>query len=200
MRLINKWYNKKRLPSNLPNLLTLLRITLIPVFILCYYLLGVLGLWITTAIFVFACLTDWLDGYLARKLRQESRFGAFLDPVADKLIVVVALVLLVESYATPVLSIPAVIIISREIVISALRELMAEFGRSKRVAVAYWGKVKTFLQMTSIGVLLSQPHYLDLDNYIICVGFVLLYISVILTLWSMLIYLHASWGVLNNAE
>jgi CDP-diacylglycerol--glycerol-3-phosphate 3-phosphatidyltransferase len=191
---------KNKLARNLPNLLTMLRITLIPIFIIFYYREGYLGYWLTTSIFVFACLTDWLDGYLARKLRQETRFGAFLDPVADKLIVVVALILLVESYSTPVLSIPAVIIISREIVISALRELMAEHGRSKRVAVAYIGKVKTFLQMTSIAILLSQPHYLDAENFIEVVGFFSLYVSVVLTLWSMLIYLHASWGILHNSD
>jgi CDP-diacylglycerol--glycerol-3-phosphate 3-phosphatidyltransferase len=188
------------LNGNWPNAITLLRIILIPIFILSYYLPGDLGYWITSGIFIFACLTDWLDGYLARRLRQESRFGAFLDPVADKLIVVVALILLVESYGSPVVSIPALIIISREIVISALRELMAEFGRSKRVAVAYAGKVKTFLQMTSIAVLLTQPHWLDLENYIVLLGFALLYVSVILTLWSMFIYLHASWGILHNRE
>ncbi len=185
---------------NIPNLLTLLRIVLIPVFILLFYLPNAWGYLITTGIFVFACLTDWLDGYLARKLHQESRFGAFLDPVADKLIVVVALVLLVQSYGTAMLSIPAVIIISREIVISALRELMAKYGNSKRVAVAYVGKVKTFLQMTSIAVLLSQPHGVNWGNYIISIGFMLLYVSVVLTLWSMLVYLHASWGILQSAD
>ncbi len=185
---------------NVPNFLTLLRIILIPVFIVFYYLPNTWGYVITTGIFLFACLTDWLDGYLARKLKQESRFGAFLDPVADKLIVVVALVLLVQSYATPILSIPAVIIISREIVISALRELMANYGGSNRVAVAYVGKVKTFLQMLSIFVLLSQPHMINWDNYITSAGIVFLYISVILTLWSMLVYLHASWGVLRSAD
>lgn len=185
---------------NLPNLLTLFRIFLIPIFIFAYYMSGALSYWITTTIFVFACLTDWFDGYLARRLRQESRFGAFLDPVADKLIVVVALVLLVQSYGTAVLSVPAIIIISREIVISALRELMAQYGNGAKVAVAYVGKIKTFMQMSSIAVLLSQPHNLNWNNYIVSFGFVLLYISVILTLWSMFIYLHASWSVLKSSE
>ena len=185
---------------NLPNIITLLRILLIPVFIILYFLPSMWSFWITTGIFVFACLTDWLDGYLARKLHQESRFGAFLDPVADKLIVVVALVLLVQSYGTAIISIPALIIISREIVISALRELMAEYGSSKKVAVAYVGKVKTFLQMTAIAILLSQPHVITSSNYVVVLGIVMLYISVVLTLWSMFIYLNASWGVLHNAE
>ena len=196
---IHVW-NNNMLSINIPNLLTLLRILLIPVFIVCYYLPNTLGYVITTGIFTFACLTDWLDGYLARKLHQESRFGAFLDPVADKLIVVVALVLLVQSYGTALLSIPAVIIISREIVISALREIMAKYGSSKYVAVAYVGKVKTFLQMTSIAVLLSQPHVVDLSNYISFAGLILLYVSVVLTLWSMLVYLHASWSILHTAD
>jgi CDP-diacylglycerol--glycerol-3-phosphate 3-phosphatidyltransferase len=192
--------NFKMLAINVPNLLTLLRIVLIPVFIICYYLPNTWGYLITTGIFVFACLTDWLDGYLARRWHQESRFGAFLDPVADKLIVVVALVLLVQSYGTAIISIPALIIISREIVISALRELMAEYGSSKKVAVAYVGKVKTFLQMTSIAILLSQPHIISSTNYVGVVGIILLYVSVVLTLWSMFIYLNASWGILQNAE
>lgn len=186
------------LAVNIPNLLTLLRILLIPVFVIFYYLPYKLGYIVTTGIFVFACITDWLDGYLARKLKQESRFGAFLDPVADKLIVVVALVLLVQSYGTAIFSIPAVIIISREIVISALRELMAEYGNGKMVAVAYIGKVKTFLQMTAIVILLSQPHVIDFNNYIAMLGFAILFVSVILTLWSMFIYLHASWGILTE--
>lgn len=182
---------------NVPNLLTILRIILIPVFIVAYYFPNIWAYWVTTGIFVFACLTDWLDGYLARKLKQESRFGAFLDPVADKLIVVVALILLVQSYGTAILSIPALIIISREIIISALREIMAGSGNSSKVAVAYLGKVKTFLQMTSIAVILSQPHVVDWSNLILVIGFILLYVSMILTLWSMLRYLHASWSVLS---
>lgn len=188
------------LAVNIPNLLTLLRIVLIPVFIIFYYLPYKLGYLVTTGIFVFACITDWLDGYLARKLKQESRFGAFLDPVADKLIVVVALVLLVQSYGTALFSIPAVIIISREIIISALRELMAGYGNSKTVAVAYVGKVKTFLQMTAIAILLSQPHSIDFSNYIVIAGLAILLLSVILTLWSMFIYLHASWNILQNVD
>ncbi|HSX19607.1 MAG TPA: CDP-diacylglycerol--glycerol-3-phosphate 3-phosphatidyltransferase [Gammaproteobacteria bacterium] len=185
---------------NLPNLLTILRIILIPVFMATYYVPTSWALVLTTSIFIFACLTDWLDGYLARRLRLESRFGAFLDPVADKLIVVVALVMLVQSFGTALLTIPAIIIVSREIVISALRELMAQYGRSKTVAVAFVGKLKTFLQMTAIAILLSQPHEVDFANYITLAGFVLLYVSTILTLWSMLKYLHAAWGILRSAD
>ncbi len=186
------------LARTIPNLLTMLRIVLIPVFVVSYYWSSTWGYLITTGIFIFAALTDWLDGYLARRLRQESRFGAFLDPVADKLIVVAALVLLVQSYGTAFMSIPAAIIISREIVISALREIMAQYGEQAKVAVAYIGKVKTFLQMTSIAVLLSQPHGFDLNNNIIAAGVVLLYLSMILTLWSMLVYLYAARKVLSS--
>lgn len=182
---------------SLPNILTLLRIFLIPVFIVMYYLPSSLANWLTTGIFLFACLTDWLDGYLARRLHQESTFGAFLDPVADKLIVVGALILLVQSYGTALLTVPALIIISREIIISALRELMAQSGRSAKVSVMYIGKVKTFLQMSAIAVLLSQPHHMDWQNIIIIIGYVLLYVSVVLTLWSMALYLNASWDVLR---
>lgn len=196
----SKTYGSMMLAINVPNLLTLLRIVLIPVFIVFYYIPSNWGFLVTTGIFVFACLTDWLDGYLARKLRQESTFGAFLDPVADKLIVVVALVLLTQSFGTALLSIPAVIIISREIVISALREVMAQHGSSKTVAVTFVGKAKTFLQMLSIAILLSQPHFIDFDNLITLIGFVCLYVSVILTLWSMVKYLHAAWGILVSAD
>ncbi len=186
--------------GNLPNYLTILRISLIPIFMFFYYMQGVWVFWVTSGIFIFACLTDWLDGYLARKLHQESRFGAFLDPVADKLIVVVALILMVQSYGTIVFSIPALIIICREIIISALRELMAQHGRSAKISVAYVGKLKTFMQMTAIAILLTQPHIIDFNNYITVTGFIFLYTSVVLTIWSMCVYLHASWGVLNNAE
>ncbi len=183
---------------NLPNFLTLLRIILIPVFIVVFYLPAKWAYWVTTGIFVFACLTDWLDGYLARRLHQESTFGAFLDPVADKLIVVGALILLVQSYGTALLTIPALIIVSREIVISALRELMAQYGSSAKVAVVYIGKLKTFLQMTAIAVLLSQPHQMSWHNPIILVGYILLYIAAALTLWSMLVYLYAARAILSS--
>lgn len=193
-------WNNNMLAANLPNLLTIFRILLIPIFIIFYYLPSSISYILTTSIFIFACLTDWLDGYLARKLGQESTFGAFLDPVADKLIVIVALVLLVQSFGTALLSIPALIIICREIVISALREIMAQYGMSKTVAVAFVGKLKTTLQMTAIAIILSQPHYFTLDNYITVAGFICLYVSVILTLWSMLKYLHSSWSILQSRD
>ena len=142
-------------------------------------------------IFALAGITDWLDGYLARKLNQFTPFGAFLDPVADKLMVAIALVLLVERFDSWWFTIPAMIIIGREIVISALREWMAELGNRTSVAVSYVGKVKTTFQILAILVLLAaapQRSGLLLDS-----GLLLLYISALLTLWSMMLYIRAAW-------
>lgn len=142
-------------------------------------------------IFALAGITDWLDGYLARKLDQSTPFGAFLDPVADKLMVAIALVLLVERFGSWWFTIPAMIIIGREIVISALREWMAELGNRTSVAVSYVGKVKTTFQILAILVLLAaapQRSGLLLDS-----GLLLLYISALLTLWSMMVYIRAAW-------
>jgi CDP-diacylglycerol--glycerol-3-phosphate 3-phosphatidyltransferase len=152
---------------------------------------------ITAAIFCLAGATDWLDGYLARKLNQTSRFGAFLDPVADKLIVAVALVLLVGAYGSVWITIPAVIIVSREITISALREWMAEIGDRTKVSVSYLGKVKTVIQLVAIIVLLSQPT--DWHSTLVKIGVVLMYIAAFLTLWSMVSYLRAAWGPLSES-
>lgn len=178
----------------IPNLLTLMRIFLIPVFVLVYYLPSAWSSWVAAAIFGLAALTDWLDGYLARRLDQHSPFGAFLDPVADKLIVAAALVILVETFATPMISIPAVIIIGREIVISALREWMAEIGERTRVSVSMIGKVKTTLQMVAILVLIAVPP-LSLLSW---VGILTLYGAALLTLWSMYVYLRAAWPLLTD--
>ena len=174
----------------IPNFLTLLRVSLIPILVLVFYLPFKFSYMAAAIIFAIAAFTDWLDGYLARKLKQFSEFGRFLDPVADKLIVAVALVLLVENHCTLLLSIPAIIIISREIVISALREWMAEIGKRTHVAVSYIGKVKTGFQMAAITLLLSQP--LSFFNPIIIIGYVFLYLAAALTLWSMYLYLKAS--------
>jgi len=178
----------------LPNLLTLLRIVLIPVFILVYYLPYAWSPWLASGIFGLAAITDWFDGYLARKLEQTSPFGAFLDPVADKLMVAAALVLLVEVFASPLITIPAIIIIGREIVISALREWMAELGERASVAVSGVGKIKTTLQMISILVLIAVPLYSTLS----WVGIAALYGAAALTLWSMLLYLRAAWPHLSD--
>jgi len=149
-------------------------------------------------VFLVAAITDWVDGYLARRLGQTSRFGAFLDPVADKLMVAAALVLLVEADPRPSLSIAALIIIGREITISALREWMAELGARAKVAVSMVGKFKTAAQMTAIVLLLYQAPLLGMDVY--AAGLVLLYLAAALTLWSMLVYLHAAWPSLSAPE
>jgi len=176
---------------NIPNLLTLLRVVLIPVLVVIYYLpVG----WAHTGaslVFAFAAFTDWLDGYLARNLQQGTRFGAFLDPVADKLIVAVALVLVVGEVGSVYLSVPAAIIVGREIVISGLREWMAEIGKRTRVAVSSVAKVKTVAQMVALIVLLLyRPGGYE---WIKVLGIVLLYAAAVLTLWSMLTYLKAAW-------
>lgn len=183
---------------NAPNLLTVLRILLIPVFILAYYLPYHWAPALTVVLFVVAALTDWLDGYLARRLNQFSRFGAFLDPVADKLIVAAALILLTadERILNQVLdhrlfTVVVVIILGREITVSALREWMAELGVRARVAVSFLGKLKTTGQMIAIPFLLYRESLFGLP--VVCVGEILLYAAAALTLWSMLIYLRAAW-------
>lgn len=176
---------------HLPNALTLLRVLLIPLLVATFYLPWKWHALASAAVFGFAALTDWADGYLARRLGVESRFGAFLDPVADKLIVVVALVLLLQQHATPEFALPTMIIIGRELVISALREWMAELGRRARVAVSGIGKLKTSMQMIAIVVLLMFPPATHPEASL--VGLILLYGSALLTLWSMLVYLRAAW-------
>lgn len=185
---------------NIPNLLTLLRIVLIPVFVVAFYLPVVWAAQLAAVIFVLAALTDWLDGYLARRWNQTSAFGAFLDPVADKLMVAVALILIVEAnptgYSGIWLAIPAAVIVGREITISALREWMAEIGASAKVAVSMLGKIKTTAQMIALILLIFQIPVGFLPTATI--GFYLLYLAAILTLWSMVLYLRAAWPVLSN--
>ncbi len=179
---------------NIPNILTWLRIAAIPIFIIVLYLDES---WLTsrqanivaTVIFVAAAITDWFDGYLARKLNQSSAFGAFLDPVADKLMVAAALIVLVELGRTD--AIVALIIIGREITISALREWMAQLGQSKNVAVSMLGKVKTTAQLVAIPFLLYDGVLFGVIN---CraLGRVLIWIAAGLTVWSMFYYLKAA--------
>jgi len=186
------------MPLNIPNILTLIRIVMIPIFVVVVYLPINWFHIAATTIFVLAAITDWFDGYLARKWNQTSPFGAFLDPVADKLIVVIALVVLVDINPTPYSSlymvVPAVVIIGREITISALREWMAELGKRTSVAVAYIGKVKTATQMTAISFLLYHHPLFGIPFDIL--GLWLLYAAAALTLWSMIVYLRAAWPVL----
>jgi CDP-diacylglycerol--glycerol-3-phosphate 3-phosphatidyltransferase len=176
---------------NIPNILTWGRIALIPVFSGVSYLPDV---WVgmaqknvlATIIFTAAAVTDWLDGYLARVLKQASAFGAFLDPVADKLMVAASLIMLVQLGRVDM--IVSIIIIGREITISALREWMAREGQSASVAVATVGKFKTAAQMTAIPMLLLHAPLLGVDMRI--VGSILIYVAAALTLWSMGYYLH----------
>ena len=180
----------------IPNILTLIRIILIPVLVIVFYMPGQWTYQLSAAIFGIAALTDLLDGYLARRLNQTSPFGAFLDPVADKLMVAVALVLLVQDNPAPLFTIPAAIIIGREIAISALREWMAEIGARTKVAVSIIGKLKTTLQMIAILLLLYKIPLGAFPTH--TVGLVLLYIAAALTLWSMVVYLHAAWPLLSG--
>jgi len=187
--------------STVPNLLTLLRIALIP-FIVVLYLADAPGIWIA-GVFLLTSATDWLDGFLARRMNQVSPFGEFLDPVADKLMIAVVLVMLVSdrqvlnATLNPAgFAVVTAIIIGREIAISALREWMAEIGSRTRVAVNQLGKVKTIGQMVAITLLLYQH-----DLWIVPifrVGEVLLYAAATLTLWSMISYLRAAWPALNR--
>ena len=184
----------------LPNILTLLRIILIPVLVVVFYLPGQWSYQLSAMLFGLAALTDALDGYLARRLKQSSVFGAFMDPVADKLMVAVALVLLVQDNPTVLFVVPACIIIGREIAISALREWMSELGERTRVAVSVIGKIKTITQMVAILLLLYRVPIGLFPTH--DVGLILLYIAAVLTLWSMLVYMRAAWPLIagNSGE
>lgn len=181
---------------NLPNVITVTRILLIPVFIVLYVLQKDWSIFAASVLFALAAITDWLDGYLARRLDQTTPFGAFLDPVADKLIVVAALIILVAYHNNPWLTLPSLIIVGREIVISALREWMAEVNDSVAVAVSYLGKIKTTLQMIALTLLLSQP--VGNDSSALQIGYILLYLAAVMTLWSMWQYLQAAWSSLSR--
>jgi cardiolipin synthase (CMP-forming) len=185
------------MPLNLPNLLTWLRIILIPLFVGIFYFEKS---WVSasnqnlvaTVIFVAAAVTDWLDGWIARKYNQTSAFGAFLDPVADKLMVAAALIVLVQLNRVD--AIIALIIIGREITISALREWMAQIGQSKSIAVSFLGKVKTATQMVAIPMLLYHDTLGAFDSQ--WVGTWLIYVAAVLTLVSMGYYLKAAMPLL----
>ena len=189
---------------NLPNILTLLRLVLIPVFVALFYYPTPLSNFYAALVFVIAGLTDLLDGFLARKLHMETKFGAFLDPVADKIIVCVALVLLVEYYSLHndeffpymnlCISIPA-IIVAREITVSALREWMAELGKRTMVAVSWVGKWKTTIQLVSIGLLIWRY-----NEPIIYIALGMLIIATVLTIWSMVMYLKAGFSTMKGSE
>ncbi len=181
---------------NIPNILTLMRLALIPALVVVYFMPGRWPAVIATAIFVAAALTDLLDGYLARRWEQVSPLGAFLDPVADKLMVAAALIMLVQVHPTIWMVIPAIVIIGREITISALREWMAELGARAQVAVSVMGKFKTAAQMLALTMLIYAEDIWGIPVF--TAGFVLLYVAVVLTLWSMILYLQAAWPALSD--
>lgn len=187
---------------NLPTWLTLFRVLLLPVMVLVFYW-QFPGHNITAAVvFLLAAITDWLDGYLARRMNLTSAFGAFLDPVADKLMVAVTLFLLVESHrggwSGVVMAITAAIIVGREISVSALREWMAEIGMRATVKVAFIGKLKTVMQMVALVVLIVQHEKSAEALRLYHIGEVLLVIAGILTIWSGVYYLRAAWPSLKG--
>ena len=185
--------------KSLPNALTWLRIALIPLFVLLFFLPIWWGRPAAAIVFGIAGLTDWLDGFLARKFEVTSNFGAFLDPVADKLLVVTALVLLASDDAgwlSVVVTLASAVIIGREITISALREWMAEMGARGRVAVSRVGKYKTTAQIIALlGMLYREPLW-GFPTYRVGIGF--LVVAAMLTLWSMVVYLRSAWPYLND--
>ena len=172
---------------------------MIPVLVATFYLPFKNHLMVTAGLFALAAVTDWIDGYLARRWGQMTAFGAFLDPVADKLMVSIALVLLVERHDTILFTLAACVIIGREIVVSALREWMAELGERTSVAVSYVGKVKTTFQMLAIIGLLAIDPATD-ENWLLALSYLMLYAAAVLTLWSMFIYLRAAWDVIKDRD
>lgn len=181
---------------NLANFFTVLRVLMIPVFMGVYYVEFPWHRLVASAIFVLACVTDWLDGYTARKLGQCSRFGAFLDPVADKMLVTITLVILAASYNSPWYVVPAAVIVAREVMVSALREWMAENRQRDLVAVGMAGKVKTTFQMIALTVLLATSP--AGPAWLWGAGYVLINVAAALTLWSLWTYLRSAWPMLRS--
>lgn len=180
----------------LPTHLTIFRIILIPIFVILFYLPDFLySRQLAAAVVILASVTDGIDGFLARKLNQTSKLGAFLDPVADKLLVVVALVLLVQYYKTWFITIPAMIMIMREVLISALRQWMTMIGQQTSIAVSILGKVKTIFQMVAICGMVWRPTP-DLE----ILAIVLFYCATAITVWSMWQYIKASQSVLKEQK
>lgn len=183
----------------IPNILTMLRVLLIPVFVVVYFLDWRWAHEAGAFIFWLAAITDWFDGYLARKLQQSSAFGAFLDPVADKLIVAVALLMITHNYASLWITVPAIILLAREIYVSALREWMGQRGLREQVKVSFIGKAKTTAQMLAlIGLLSGLESFMGFPLYWVTLGHILLYIAAVLSLWSMWQYSRAAWPTLSE--
>jgi CDP-diacylglycerol--glycerol-3-phosphate 3-phosphatidyltransferase len=184
---------------NLPTRITVSRLAMVPILVLVFYLPFENHQIVAAGVFTLAALTDWFDGYLARKLGQMTEFGAFLDPVADKLMVAVALVLLVEQHDTILFTLAACVIVGREIVVSALREWMAELGARTSVRVNFVAKVKTVVQMLAIIVALALDPVVN-AGWMLALAYAMLYAAALLTLWSMVIYLKAAWKVILERE
>jgi len=192
------------MPLNLPNILTSIRVLLIPLMVVVFYLPVYWASFGAAVVFWVACVTDYWDGYLARKMNLMTPFGAFLDPVADKLIVVISLMIVVERDQTLWITIPALVIVAREIIISALREWMAEMGKRANVAVSNLGKAKTLLQMFAItGMLGIEPSdsgaFIASDGWYAAAIFFIV-AAAVLTFWSMLSYLRAAWPELSASN
>ena len=183
---------------NLANILTLFRIAAIPAVVICFYSPLPNARPIAAILFGIAAVTDFIDGWVARRYGQSSRFGEFLDPVADKLMVVTVLVMLVQAQSEWFEDIIAMIIIGREITISALREWMATIGERANVKVSFSGKVKTTLQMFGIAFMVYQHDLFGIPIY--TVGFVLLVAAAVMTIWSMFFYLKAAWPFIMADE
>jgi len=181
---------------NTPTLLTIGRVAVIPLVLVLFYTDWPPARHCAALLFIAASITDWLDGWLARRLNQTSAFGAFLDPVADKLLVAVALVMLLRDDPRGIMAVLAAVIIGREITISALREWLAELGQRSRAAVSYIGKLKTAFQMTAISLMLWQTPIWNIPIYDF--GYFLLFAAAALTLWSMIAYLRAAWPVMRD--
>ncbi len=184
---------------NFPNIVSIIRILLIPFMVVVYYLPFAGAHSFASTIFLVACLTDWLDGFLARKLGQATAFGAFLDPVADKILVASAIILILGQGHLSWLTLPSIVIIGREIAVSALREWMAQLGERTSVAVSYVGKMKTVLQMIAILFLLYYTSEIT-PGWFLVLGYILYYAAAGLTLWSMFMYFKAAWPQLRAEQ
>lgn len=183
----------------IPNILTILRVALIPIFVSIYFMNWQYAHELAAFVFWFAAITDWFDGYLARKLKQSSPFGAFLDPVADKLIVTAALIMITHTYATLWITVPAIILLAREIFVSALRDWMSQQGATDKVKVSMLGKLKTTAQMLAlIGLLSGLESFMGIPLYWVTLGYGLLYVAAVLSLWSMWEYARAGWSTLKH--
>lgn len=185
----------------IPNIITMFRVLLIPVFVVVYFLDWRWAHQAGAFIFWFAAITDWFDGYLARKLKQSTPFGAFLDPVADKLIVAAALLMVTHTYASVWITIPAIALLLREIYVSALREWMGRYGSASVVKVSFIGKSKTMAQMLAlIGLLSGLEEFMGFPIYWVTLGKILLYVSAVLSAWSMVVYTKAAWNQLSQIK